>query len=500
MNPTHVKSKRRKRSGWRFRFTDPVRRVRTYKTFWFKKRQVAQQAFDDFLRRREARKIGVPDHGGWEMSYDDLVTKFLAEAPIPSERRRKSLKYELELNLLKIQVGADLAEIGGLTVKCRKLLETKRDCFVIKCVQQPLKQLAAWAASIGLFPYNPIAAWKKLPRKSEARRRRAFHPDEIRAILAAATEMDGMLNRSIPSAMAFKTLLVTGNRPGAVFRATVGDLKDARLMLPPGHGNKRNGMATLPAQFVAELNDYVALREEVELKDPLLVSHKGKQIDGLNIGDDFKRCLALAFVRMEWPADDEEAEQVDPFRVSYIISMGTPRGFDGGPPTKGGKKAIARANQIQLEEAVANKIRNQVEKRLAGTDLYCLRKTHVSWARRLVNAESVRLQVGHAPRDIEERHYLDMVDASVSSQAVWDVLNEKRDLFGEWNEQAEKAPVSEEKCNSVAYNVDYTGKNEPTSPKIDLVNFAQYLSRERVKQGVIEGIRTPDLLSHSQTL
>jgi len=63
--------------------------------------------------------------------------------------------------------------------------------------------------------------------------------------------------------------------------------------------------------------------------------------------------------------------------------------------------------------------------------MYALRKTHISWARRLVNADSVKLQVGHAPQDIEERHYLDLVDAKKSSQAVWDVLTGSRTLDGE---------------------------------------------------------------------
>ena len=58
-------------------------------------------------------------------------------------------------------------------------------------------------------------------------------------------------------------------------------------------------------------------------------------------------------------------------------------------------------------------------------DMYALRKTHISWARRLVNADSVKLQVGHAPQDVEERHYLDLVDARESAQAVGDMLTAK---------------------------------------------------------------------------
>jgi hypothetical protein len=60
--------------------------------------------------------------------------------------------------------------------------------------------------------------------------------------------------------------------------------------------------------------------------------------------------------------------------------------------------------------------------------MYCLRKTHISWARQITNPDSVRLQVGHAARDVEEKHYLDLVDARLSSQAVWDVLTGKKKL------------------------------------------------------------------------
>lgn len=65
---------------------------------------------------------------------------------------------------------------------------------------------------------------------------------------------------------------------------------------------------------------------------------------------------------------------------------------------------------------------------MIGRDMYCLRITHISWARRLVSPDSVRVQVGHAGRDVEERHYLDLVDPHEASHAVWEVLNGTRDL------------------------------------------------------------------------
>ena len=78
---------------------------------------------------------------------------------------------------------------------------------------------------------------------------------------------------------------------------------------------------------------------------------------------------------------------------------------------------------------MAKRIGSDEARLLKGLDLYALRKTHISWARRLrVNPDSVKAQVGHGPRDIEERHYLNLVDAQASTQAVWDVLTGTRNL------------------------------------------------------------------------
>jgi len=54
----------------------------------------------------------------------------------------------------------------------------------------------------------------------------------------------------------------------------------------------------------------------------------------------------------------------------------------------------------------------------------------------LVNFDSVRVQVGRAPRDTDERHYVDMVDAKLSSQAVWDVLTGARLFTGEFGKRS----------------------------------------------------------------
>jgi len=57
------------------------------------------------------------------------------------------------------------------------------------------------------------------------------------------------------------------------------------------------------------------------------------------------------------------------------------------------------------------------------------------------------------------------------------------------DERDKNTAVLEQEVKTVAYKVDYSGKNEPASAKIDLENLLQYLSREEVKEGVVN--KTP---------
>jgi hypothetical protein len=70
-----------------------------------------------------------------------------------------------------------------------------------------------------------------------------------------------------------------------------------------------------------------------------------------------------------------------------------------------------------------------VQSQLQGRDLYAfVRKTHVSLARGAgVHQDAVYVQVGHTRSDTEGRHYLDtdMIDASRSSQAVYDLVSQR---------------------------------------------------------------------------
>lgn len=429
MSFKRVKSKKDDRSGWLFRIKDPLTGIRVRKWIWISDKREAERALKKWIERREAESYGLPTASAWTMRYEDLVTRFLDEAPLSSKSRRMGLEKVLRRNYLKLQVGADLAHVGKLTARCMKLVQDGEvsDHYAVFSIQAPLKQLSRFLASTGLMPYDPLGTWKRLPWGGHQKRRRAFLPEEARAVLAAASELDEFFSRQLPSAIIYKALLLTGNRPSAVLEAKVCDLAEDRILLAPGSGKKRNGAATLPEAFVKELKEYLAGRGTLEGEEPLFASYRGSKPFRLNLGPDFKRCMVLAYVRMNWLADEPNVNATTPIEVGHLLYTGRKRGFDGAPP-KDPAKLKARELQTRITQRLATKMRTGLERWLVGRDMYCLRTTHISWARRLVNADSVRAQVGHAGRDVEERHYLDLVDPHEASRAVWDLLNGDRNL------------------------------------------------------------------------
>ncbi|MCZ7645877.1 MAG: hypothetical protein M5U26_11425 [Planctomycetota bacterium] len=220
--------------------SDPLTGHRVRKRIWIGEKREADRALKKWQDRREAVRIGLPQDLGWEMGYEDLIAKFLKEAPISSNSRKSDLERLLRLNYLQIQVGADLAHVGVLTAKCMKLVQegTVSDHYAVFSLQAPLKQLTRFLASTGLLPYDPLSAWKRLPWRGYSKRRRAFLPEEAREVLAAAAELDEFLSRPLPSEIIYRTFLLTGNRPGAVLDAKVGDLLTDRIQLAPGTGKK----------------------------------------------------------------------------------------------------------------------------------------------------------------------------------------------------------------------------------------------------------------------
>jgi len=298
-NPKRVKSKRAGRTGYRYRYTDPATGGRTHKTFWLPERREADRAFSEHMASREAVRIGLPDNSGWQMSYGKFLSRFLDEAPIASDDRRRKLARILERNELGLSIVSELANPGPLTSKCRKLARSRGDVYVRDTLQQALKQMTAWAASGGVISYDPLASWKKIPRKSEKRKRSAFLPEQVRAILEAAGERDEIYGRDYPSPIVFKAVLFTGNRPGVLLATKVLDFDPAvgRIILPEANGNKRSGAAFLPPAFVQELVAYLVLRGTPGAGEPLFLSPKGSKPDGVNVSHEFTSCMILAFVK-----------------------------------------------------------------------------------------------------------------------------------------------------------------------------------------------------------
>jgi integrase len=424
------RSKKTARTGWQHRFIDPVSGRRMKKTFWYPERQQAEKAYAAFLEEREKIKDGLPGFGSLKRPFAELVERFLNEAPLSSANRQADLKRLLMRNPLRLNRVAELFDKGRLTSGCKKLADGTygRCCF--RTVQVPLKQLSAWAASVDLIPYDPLHAWKKLPWLRRRSRSRAFTPLEVRTILDAIRECDDIFHRKHSLIVPVLTLLVTGNRNSAVFGAKISDLETNRIRLPEGNGKKRNGAATLPHEFVTILKEYIKRRPGIPSDAPLLVSPRGTEIDRANLLQDFRRAMVLAFVKLAWPNKPEYSE-VEPVAVAHRLFTGKQRGNDG-PPPKDKEKIIARRQYETLVEAVAAEIGAEVHKRLEGRSLYSMRKTHITWARQFVNTDAVKVQVGHAPQDVEERHYLDqgLVDPAKASAAVWDVLLGRLQLHG----------------------------------------------------------------------
>lgn len=444
------------KKGWEYRFTDPLTRKQTTRIHWFGSRRDADDAHQAYLENRRGQAIGLPDTSGWQLPYDQLVTKFLDGAPITTDVRREELRRVLERNELGITCAVDFNDLPRLTGAARRLAERPALVehgkvvspagsynYVIKYVQQGLKQLTRWAAGQArLLPQDPLAAWQLLKAPKKKKVRRAFLPVEMCAVLAAAAEYDALGGAEWSSPIVFKTILVSGNRPSALFNATVADLHEDRIDLPEGNGKKHNGQCTLPPDLILELRRYVERRRAAYVQkynsdrgfnaQPLLVSARGAKIDRNNMKRFFEKCMSLAFVRLHWPAGVPDASRpenennpaaLEPSEIAYRVATHKLKGFDG-PPPKSEDKKIARLNHLQRVEDLAEQIAGIVRDRCKGLYMYRLRHTHVSWARSLgkVSADSVKQQVGHAPRDIEEKFYLDLVDAHASSDAVWSIL------------------------------------------------------------------------------
>lgn len=426
MQITKVRNKKTGRVGWLYRFTIPGTGRRTVRTYWLSEQRLAQNKFDEEMKRFEAKALNIATTDGWKTSYNDLVSQFLQNAPITSEARRKTLKRILEANELEIEVCAELNDIGGLTTRCKRLLDSKaRDAnYLVATLQTSLRQLSRWAWEFGLLPTHPLGRWRKMPFKFERQRRRAYSADEVRAILKAARELDAEFGRKYPLELVLRVLVTAGNRPGVMFQAKGVDLQNGRIKLPPGDGRKRNGAATLPAELIQELNSY---RNGLGSEDPVLVSADGKSIDSVNFcRRDFRLAAILAFVRELWPVDDPLTNSAEPLEVAATILAGVPFKVDGRMPTDS-EKLKHRQNRLDAVNGLALRMASTIKAKLAGRDLYAfVRKTHITLARSNgVHPDDVGFQVGHTASGVEGKHYMDesLFHPERSSRVVCDLIS-----------------------------------------------------------------------------
>ena len=436
-----VYSRKRKRSGLRCRFRSPLTGRPTERTYWVTEPRLARKLHHKHIDGLEAQKAGVPV-ADWGLPFEELVSRFVAQAPISSHERRALLKRVLERNELGLAVAADLNDTGRLTARARKLIEGgKSPAYVVKTVQRALKQLSRWAFRAGILPTDPLLRWDRIPGYVESRHE-AYQVEEVQAILAAAKEWDGFLGRRHSTELILRVLPTAGNRPGAVLAATVGDLQEDRIKLPPGNGKKLNGACTLPPELVAELR---LQSRERGAGEPLLLSSEGNSLcavvhakgrrawrkaDLSNVAKRvFQPAAVLAFVREAWPNADPNARECEPVEVASAVLRGHARGFDG-PAPKDPVRVEARRRKLEVIEALAARLEPHVEAKLKGRPFYAFcRHTHETLASGAgVHPHAIDAQMGHKGAGSGEAHYLTVahLNPAESSRAVYDLITGRR--------------------------------------------------------------------------
>lgn len=442
MKYERVYSKRRKQNGFRYRYVDPTTHKRERVTFWTDDKLEAAREFVEFLEARRREAHGQPGAKGWTTPYEDLVRLFLDQAEISSQVRRDALRVRLELNPLKIRTAADLRNVGALRKRARDLVgtvqyvqRTKRRFKVgwspynVKHgVQKALKQLTRWAASDGLLPYDPLSRWSPL-KGVVCQKRPAFNnPAELRDVLAASDELDGILNHKLLTRIPLLAFLVTGNRPSAVLSADVADFRDGRIYLPEGNGRKRNGLAALPEEFQKQLSTYLRRRDRPGQAAPLFVTARGHRPEAKALARWFTRCQIIAAVSRFWPENHPAASVTERASVAQALYYRRVPEGAGRKPLDERKRRKRQALEAATE-AIADTIREDVDRWIGRRTLYSLKHTMITWARRLhLDVTAINAQVGHTGASVQERHYVDAVDPRPVAEAVWSVLTGAIDL------------------------------------------------------------------------
>lgn len=419
--------------------------------------QVAQE-FDDELRQELA---GVKTYEDWRVPLEPLVAEWLEGQDVqPATLKARGRQVRRALEVLKLQVAADLTDLPALSRRLRALegqaLPPSRKpvtrATLRRCWQNPLRMFSAWLAEDGRYlPRDPLATWSlvKVPPRTESARRAAPAQTFARA-LRALDLLDKRRKRTAQRPL-WTTLLVTGSRVSALLSRDVRHLVTGdrlcgdelktrtRIDFGKGRGNKRVGAGELDPTTVAELRAYLGARRT----GPLFLSPEGLRWTRERALDAWQEAYGLALVDELWPEDLPPSLEAA-IQVELALRRGKVQVSRGGNPRRlKPETVIARLELHKLVAEVAERIRDEWRARLI--DNHSIRKTHRSWALALgVPAPVIDKQTGHGGSDgdrqrdelarllqgsrVGRTHYtdleLDLFDARRSAIAARGLLDE----------------------------------------------------------------------------
>jgi hypothetical protein len=344
-----------------------------------------------------------------------------------------------------------------------------------------------------LLPTDPLSRWRRLEGYTKATRD-SYTAAEIAAIIKASKEWDTYWGREHGTDLTLLTLPTSGNRPGAVFAATVADLQADRIRLGPGQGKKNNGACTLPVELIARLRLASQHRGQTGL---LLVSPDGSPLDMANFGKrSFKPAAILAFTHELWPHAKPEARECTPIDVAAAILHGKAPGFDGPPPTDP-EKIKARDAKTAAIETLRKELAPAVKAKLKGRPFYAYcRHSHETLASVSgVHPHAIDAQIGHDGKGTGARHYLDtdQLNPLASSTAVYKAIMAELEPKAEVKEEPLAVAVgAENESTCEASRVEKQVCAQKTE-KSSVVSVVQPLEDKRLVIGGGEGSRTLDL-------
>jgi integrase len=411
---------------------------------------IALKTARGFEEEYQLKKAGMAAPADWSCSLRPLAEEWIASQRGEVGDRflpQKEMRILRALEDLDLRTAADLDNVARVHDRLMRLeREGKTRSTLRRCYQETLKQFAAWLAENKRYlDRNPLATWKPIkiakPGEKPRKKRRALLPDEVARAFLACERLDEAYNRTESPRRTFLLLLVTGSRPGALLSRDVEhlDAKARRIDLGPSVGKKRRGVGALDEKTATELTNWIGKRTT----DTLLLSPDGTRPTIERLRDHWREAFSLALLDALWPKDEPHDLGLA-LLVNRSFLSNRVRAFSGGPPPKRAKTVEKRSKLERKIEELMDATRLEWSKRMAGVDVYALRKTHRTWAElRGVPAVLIDKQLGHAGASTEgageflrllqgsetgRKHYLDMdlelFDASRSAHEVRTFLEE----------------------------------------------------------------------------